>query len=93
MKKFFYRIQQGQTVLSVSQKFSIPVCVLINDNALKEEIAEGDLLIIKRYQGEGYRVSPSDTLQSVCKKFGVSEQELLNKNGVPYIFYGLNLII
>ena len=93
MKKFFYRVVQGETILSVSQKFSIPVCVLINDNALKEEILAGDLLLIKQEQGKTYMVKPTDTLESVCRKFCVNEKELLEKNGVSYIFYGLNLKI
>lgn len=93
MKKFFYRVGQGETVLSLSQKFSIPVCILIKDNALKEEILAGDLLLIKQEQGKTYMVKPTDTLESVCNKFCINENELLEKNGVSYIFYGLNLKI
>ena len=40
MKKFFYRVQAGDSVLSLAQKFNLSVCKIIADNNLKKEIPE-----------------------------------------------------
>ena len=93
MKKFFYRAQEGETVLSVAQKFSVPVCVLINDNLLKEEISSGDLLIVRKECAKTYKVKPDDTLEGICNRFGISKEQVIENNGVPYLFYGLSIII
>ena len=57
------------------------------------EISECDIIYIKCVSGTPYTVQPFDTAASVAKKFGVSEKELLEKNGVPYLFYGLTVWI
>ena len=93
MEKFFYRVLDGETVISVANKFNLPVCAIIKDNNLKSEISKGDLLYIERTDDRVYKVTPFDTLFSVAQKFGVSESEILQKNGVPYIFFGLSIKI
>ncbi len=93
MEKFFLRVEQNQTVLSVSKEFSVPVCKLIKDNNLTRELEVGDLLYIEKEEGELYAVRPQDTVQSICKKFNKDEDEFLTQNGVPYVFYGLTVKI
>lgn len=93
MENFFYRVSKNDTVLSVALKFCLPPLVIIKENSLTSEICEGDILYIKRISGTPYVVQPFDSAKSVAKKFGVSEEELLEKNGVPYLFYGLTVWI
>ena len=93
MKKFFYRVNKGETVLSVSEKFGIPPTVIIGVNALNKEIEEGDVLFIEETGGRTYDVQPFDTLNGVAEKFGVLPEALKTLNGVDYVFYGLDLII
>lgn len=93
MKNFFYRVSSGETLLSVAQKTGLPAPLIIKTNRLKREICEGDLLFIEKPDGILYKVQPFDTIESVAEKFGVSENYLLEKNGVEYLFYGLTIII
>lgn len=93
MKNFFYRVVEGDTVFLLSEKFSVPIGKLIKDNCLIEEISCGDVLYIEQIDGITYKVKPKDTLSSICARFKISEQELLDYNGILYIFYGLNLFI
>ncbi len=93
MKKFFYRAEKGDTVFSLSNRFSIPATKLITLNRLVKEIEEGDLLYIESVDGCLYKVKPFDTAKSVSEKFCVSEQKILKENGVEYLFYGLTIII
>ena len=89
MKKFFYRVVEGDSVLSVAKINGVTPNSIIVQNALKEEIDVGDLLYIEIDDSSLYAVKPQDTVDSVCKKFGVSKDKLLGDNGVDYLFYGL----
>ena len=89
MKKFFYRVLDGDTVISVAEKFKIPVGSIIELNSLNEESSCGDLLYLEKECKRAYRVKPFDTPQSISEKFNLSETEILKKNNVLYLFYGL----
>ena len=89
MEKFFYRVERGDTLFSIAERFLTPAVSIITLNNLKKEPCDGDLLYIERDNCSLYRVQPFDTLESVSKKFCVSEQSLREKNGVEYLFYGL----
>lgn len=93
MKKFFYRVQQGDCLTELSRKFKIPVNVLIYDNNLKKDVEEGDILYFSVPEGKVYVSSPKDDFYSVSKKYGVSEDELKEKNKTPYLYYGVLIII
>ena len=93
MTKFFYRVQKGDTVSSLSQRFSIPQIKIISLNGLKAEITEGDMLYLEKENAKTYRVGLFDTLESIAQKFGISEEKLLEINGVEYIFYGQTIIV
>lgn len=93
MKKFFYRVKEGDTVLSVAKKFSVPFSIIIKENNLTSEISAGDMLYIEQNDCVLYAVKPFETAESVGEKFGVNAQKILLDNGVPYLFYGLNIII
>ncbi len=94
MKKFFYRVEENDTVMSVASKFSLPLFLLIEQNNLTSEVARGDLLYIENSYGQDlYEIKPTDTLESVASKFNVDKTELLMKNKTPYLFVGLKIII
>jgi len=92
MENFFYRVQSGDSVISLSNRFFVPTRDLIEENALKEEIREGDVLYISP-KDNAYPVSPHETAEDLSKKFGKSADEILKENGVSYLFYGLILRI
>lgn len=93
MKKIFYRVQKGESLISVSNKFCVPIFDLINLNGLKNEIEAGDILIIEK-TSNCYKVGVLDTLESVAQKFGLTPERLSFINGgITYVFYGLTLKI
>ena len=93
MKKIFYRVQSGDSVQSVAEQFDTSPTLIIKDNNLTSDIETGDLIIISQSGGKTYTVQPTDTLFSISQKFGVPEQKILSDNAVPYIFFGLKIII
>ncbi|MBQ6979223.1 MAG: LysM peptidoglycan-binding domain-containing protein [Clostridia bacterium] len=91
MKKFFYRVVDGDTALSVCKRFSVSFSSLKKNNNLTEEIKAGDILYIE--EENVYQVLPNEDFNDVAKKFGIEKEEIINKNGIDSVFYGLNLLI
>lgn len=91
MRKFFYRVKEGDVVSEISYKFNAPLSDIISDNALICEPTGGDVLLIRENEAS-YTVTPYDTEYSVAEKFGVSVEELKRRNGnFPYLFCGMRI--
>ena len=88
MKNLYYRVAKNDTLLSVSAKFSVPASVIAAENCLKTELLEGDIIFIRNSGGRLYTVKPEDTAASIAQKFGYTEEQLLEKNKIPYVFAG-----
>lgn len=86
MKKFFYRVEKGDFLFDISNKFSVPVGVIISLNGLKKEIEEGDLLYIEIPEGVKYISKINDTLSKISEELKVSEDEIRKKNGITVLF-------
>jgi len=93
MKKFFYRVADGDSVFSVAERFNVPIAILIKDNNLTRDLIAGDLLYIERAECRVYKVMPCDTLCGLARKFNTTEQKILSDNNIEYIFYGITIKI
>jgi LysM repeat protein len=93
MKKFFYRVEKGDTVTFIAQKFLTPVSLIIFDNNLKKEVLEGDLLVIKKRNGKLYRVAAVESIEDIAKKFLVSCRDILEYNKTPIVYFGQEILI
>ena len=94
MEKIFYRVRKNQNLLEISNRFNVDVFSVILDNNLVSDVEDGDLLIINKTDGITYSVTPSDTLESIAKKFNTTKESLLHKNrSIPYVFYGIKIKI
>ncbi len=92
MKKIFYRVKKGDSLLSIAREFETPVFSIIKNNYLDSEVQEGDMLLVVKPK-KCYKVEPFDTYYSISQKFGIKEEELKNINQISYLFYGLNIAI
>ena len=88
MKKLFYRVQKGDTLKRISLKFSVPEQKLIMDNALSQEVLEGDILYVEKLDLKTYLVRPLDTIDVISKKFGVDKEKILSVNEIDYVYMG-----
>ena len=91
MKKFFYRVQKGDSLYSIANKFNTCLFKLIKDNCLKEEVRCGQLLFIESEDVDLYEILPTDSIYSLIKKFNKSKEEILSENKIDYIFCGLKI--
>ena len=89
MKKFFYRVQQGDNLFAIAKRFNCPVSSLITENRLVTEISSGDIIKVVCVD-DCYSVKPLQTYCSLATLLNVTEQSLKDKNPhFPYLFYGL----
>ena len=90
---FVYRVKHGENVRLLAVRFQTTAGLLIADNRLLAEVEEGDLLLVKKYQGRRYRITPSDTPRSLEKLFGVSYDKILETNKATYLYVGMDIIV
>ena len=88
MKKFFYRVQENDTLSSIAQKFNAPIGKMIFNNNLTKEVCAGDILFIEQVNN-CYLVKPLDRIEDLAEKFNQTPQEILEKNHLMYIYCGL----
>lgn len=91
IKKTVYRTEEGDTLLSLAEKFNCPPSLIISDNGLTEQPPCGKLLYITRFTLPLYRVQPDDTAQNMAERAGISVQEFLQINKLKNandIFFG-----
>lgn len=93
MKKFFYRVREGDNLIGIANKFNVSVFSLILDNQLCEEVFDGDILFID-CERKTYVPLPMEDFNCVSKKLGVSVDQLKRLNvNMPYLFYGTRINI
>ena len=60
-----------------------------------ETFQEGDLIVLKKPEGVRYSVKPLETLMEIASRFGVTENEIMQKNNLitDKLFVGQILLI
>ena len=93
MSKVLVRVQSGMTLESLAEEYHTSVYAIRRLNNLQGDIFVGMRLVIEEIDGFYYTVQPFDTLESVAKKFSVSEESIAQLNGVDRIFIGQKIFV
>lgn len=88
----YYKLQKKESEHTLSRKFNIPISVIKRANQ-GIKITQGVTVFIPNFTGKKYVVKPLDSFESVCKMFNVKKEELIEKNGVDYLYAGMVLEI
>lgn len=86
MEGFFYRVQAGDSLFALSRRFGVPPVLLVRGNGLNAEIEEGDILWIPPAPARTYRVEVTDTEETISARFSRPAGEILEENGIDYLF-------
>lgn len=87
-----YVFEKGDTLKSVAEKFNTTERVIICDNNLTAPPVAGQAAYIA--PGEKVIVTGvEDDILSVCKNYGVSENEIYRLNKTDYIYPLMRLIV
>ncbi|MBQ2714695.1 MAG: LysM peptidoglycan-binding domain-containing protein [Clostridia bacterium] len=89
-----YKVQKGETFLSIARKFNVNAEGLKHDNNFQGELFEGARIIIRPSKAV-YTVKPFEKLSDIALKLNVNVQKLMDANYLkkPFVFAGQVLII
>jgi len=75
-----YRVQDGDTLSSIAQKFGVSLDTIIWENNLKsvDAIKPKQILKILPITGVRYKVSRGETIYSIAKKYSVDPQNIID---------------
>lgn len=85
-RKIVHRVCENQTVTSIAILYGTTPKKIISLNNLTAPPEKNALLYIERGSNRLYLVRPSDTLEKIAVKTGVSSEELLRLNGSDAFF-------
>jgi LysM repeat protein len=88
-----HKVEKGETLSYISQKYGIPVGVIMRDNGISGDLYEGQRLVIAARKGIIYTVKPEDTAESIAAKFKVDTDKLLKENNTEIIYPYMNINI
>ncbi|NWF99155.1 MAG: LysM peptidoglycan-binding domain-containing protein [Nitrospirae bacterium] len=79
----FHIVKKGDTLRSISRKYSISVDELKEINNLKSsKLKIGQKLLFKKHVPDEYIVKKGDTLWSIAKKYNLDPEELMDINNL-----------
>ncbi len=91
--RIIYRVSEQTTLEEIADNFHTTPAAIAKLNKLEsQEVFVGMRLLIEPREGEYYIVQPFDTVSSIAKKFGVSEEVITEFNS-DRVFIGQKLFI
>ncbi len=93
-----YVVQEGDTIYSIADRYSVAVNKLIQDNGLDNpyDLVIGQTIVIS-YPKQSYTVQEGDTLNSIASTYNVTIMQLLRNNPFlsqrGYIYPGETIVI
>ncbi|MCI8343390.1 MAG: LysM peptidoglycan-binding domain-containing protein [Clostridia bacterium] len=78
----FYRVKKGQTLCAIARAFGYPPRFLAARNRLKEEVREGQILLLPAREGNLYTVRGGESKTLLCG----SAQAFEERNGTKWLF-------
>ena len=81
-KTEYYTVKRGDTLSSISKKYSISIEEIKENNNLRSiKLKPGQQLLVKRVGPKTYVVKKGDNLYLIARKFDIEVDELKNING------------
>lgn len=80
-RKFYYRVQQGETIQEICEKFNTSKPNIVRNNNLLNLYA-GEWIIIKKNDFILHLVKPMETLEIIANKYNVLVDKLIKDNAL-----------
>lgn len=81
-----YEVREGDTAQSVCAAHALTPALLIAANGLSSFPPAGSLLILPRAEGALHTVAPGESVSSICREFGMTEEEFFRLNGCAAVY-------
>ena len=92
-KCFLYRVEVGDSLKTIADKFHTTQRVLTIINGLEYEPKVGEYIVIEKIEGEPFVVSPKDTLEKIAQNNLEKKMEIMRKNRIDSIYVGQKIYI
>ncbi len=79
--QFFYRVQDGDNLLDLCQRFNTCKENIIRNNP-SIEIYAGEWVVIKENKFKIHYVKPMETLLSIADMFNISKEKIIEDNNL-----------
>ncbi len=93
LKVFVYRVEEGDTLYRIAEKYHTTRQILISVNGLTGEPEKGRLIVVERAEGERYVVKPGDTFGGLAGGNREKVFALMNKNKTDELYAGQMIYI
>ena len=87
-----YVFEKGDTLRAVAKKFNTTPQVIVCDNNLTYPPKSGQAVYIRRSEVVITLGAEAD-ISTVCRKYGVSEEEIYRINKINYVYPFMRLIV
>lgn len=78
-----HAVKKGETLLTISKKYALPVNELKEMNNLRAiRLKVGQRIIVKQSAPKTYTVKKGDTIWKISRKFNLDAEELMDMNGL-----------
>ena len=91
--RFTYRVEKGERLIDIAERFDTSIEILISINGLIEEVSCGELIIVERGEGKKYFVKPWDTIESIAHNNEKEVFELVGKIKTDCVYVGQKIYI
>ncbi|MFA6860404.1 MAG: LysM domain-containing protein [Clostridia bacterium] len=83
------KAQRGDTWAKVAEAFNVSENILKNENRTTKELESGQYFVVPQIYSKVHIIQPTETLESICSKFGISEREFKQVNsGSSFLYVG-----
>jgi LysM repeat protein len=94
MTPIIIKVYDGQTIEEIAKNYHLPVSLLKQYNDIKDDISEGDRLVIPFEVRAVHIVKPLETLAKIAKLYDTSIEKIKNDNNlIDAPFIGQQLMI
>jgi len=83
----YYRVKKGDSAAGISAAFGVPLSLLCHINELKEEVAEGEIILMPKKFYPLKIVGDGDSKESLCS----SAEKFRELNGTHLIYIGMSV--
>lgn len=90
-----FLLEVNNQILPTIKEFLKDKVVIASSNIGASEYEFGDKIIFKKVEGKTYTTKPLDTIKTIAKKFGVTQEQIIKNNNLKTskLFIGQKIVI
>lgn len=90
---FLYKVEVGDDLKSVADRFHTTQRAIISLNGIEEDLRAGEYIVIEKITGEEYVIMPMDTLEKIANNDNEKLREIVRKNKIDFLYVGQKIYI